>query len=177
MVTTLDVCIKAIDRLHASVDGACDELAKTIAGKLPAVSMLENRLMLKDEALYTTFVQCVEALHNAGYYAQAQETLTLHRSYDSSCGPLSQSPGLSRLKRVRAAARLAIGVEWALTKVRGLKPKNKDEIVASAKDILAKLAKKGLKVTELPIYLQGVLMSMSKHAPVEDKPAPVMDAP
>ena len=80
---------------------------------------------------------------------------------------------MSRLKRMRAAARLAIGVEWALTKVRGLKPKNQDEIVASAKDILAKLAKKGLKVAELPMYLQGVLMSMSKPVegkPVEDKP-------
>jgi hypothetical protein len=177
MATTLAVCIKGIDLLHASVDGACEELAKTIAGKLPAASMFDNRLLLKDQALYMTFVQSVDALHNGGYYAQAQETLALHRSYDSSCGPLSRSSGMSRLKRMRAAARLAIGVEWALTKVRGLKPKNKDEIVASAKDILGKLSKKGLKLTDLPVYLQGVLMSMSKHAPVEDKPVPVMDAP
>ena len=173
MTTSLQVCIKDVDRLHASVDGVCEELAKEIGAKLPAVSMVENRLILKEEALYLTFVQCVDALHTAGYYAQAQETLTLWRAYQSSCGPLVQSPGRSRLKRMRAAARLAIGVEWALTKVRGLKPKNKDEIVDSAKDILAKLAKKGLKVTELPIYLQGVLMSMSKPVagkPVEDKP-------
>ena len=181
MTTSLQVCIKDVDRLHASVDGVCEELAKTIAPKLQAVSMLENMLILKDQALYMTFVQCVDALHNAGYYAQAQETLTLHRSYDSSCGPLSQSPGMSRLKRMRAAARLAIGVEWALTKVRGLKPKNPDDIVASAKDIHAKLAKKGLNVAELPMYLQGVLMSMSKPVqdkPVEDKPedTPVEDA-
>jgi len=59
-----------------------------------------------------------------------------------------------------------------LTKVRCLKPKLPDDIETSAKDILAKLAKKGLKVAELPVYLQGVLMSMSQHKlpkPVEDK--------
>jgi hypothetical protein len=178
MAKSLLVCVEDVDRLHAAVDGFCEELAKTISAKLPAVSLQENRQILKDDALYLTFVQGVEVLQHAGHYAQAGETLTLHRSYETNCGPLSQSPGMSRLKRMRAAARLAIGVEWALTKVRGLKPKNKDEIVASAKDILAKLAKKGLKVTELPIYLQGVLMSMSK--PVEDKPVedkPVEDKP
>ena len=94
---------------------------------------------------------------------------------------------MSRLKRTRAVAKLAIGVEWALTRVKCLKPKDQDDIEVSAKDILAKLAKIGLKVADLPIYLQGVLMTMSKpklvrlveDKLVEDKPLadePVEDA-
>ena len=183
MAKSLLACVADVDRLHAEVDGFCDEMAKTISAKLPAVALQENRVILKDDVLYQTFVQGVEVLQHAGHYAQAGETLTLHRSYETTCGPLSQSPGMSRLKRTRAAAKLAIGVEWALTRVRCLKPKDQDDIEVSAKDILAKLAKKGLKVADLPIYLQGVLMTMSKPKlvkPVEDKPVeekPLADEP
>ena len=71
---------------------------------------------------------------------------------------------------------ILIGVEWALTKVRCRKPKLQDDIEASAKAILAKLAKKGLKGAQLRVYLQGVLMTMSKPKlvklvePVADEP-------
>ena len=183
MAKSLLVCVEDVDRLHAAVDRFCEDLAKTIWAKLPALALQENRQILKDDALYLTFVQGVEVLQHAGHYAQAGETLSLHRSYETNCGPLSQSPGMGRLKRMRAAAKLAIGVEWALTKVRCLKPKLPDEIETSAKDILAKLAKKGLKVAELPVYLQGVLMTMSKPKlvkPVEDKSVedkPLADEP
>jgi hypothetical protein len=48
---------------------------------------------------------------------------------------------------------ILIGVEWALTKVRCRKPKLQDDIEASAKAILAKLAKKGLKGAQLRVDL------------------------
>ena len=176
MAKSLLVCVADVDRLHAAVDGFCEELAKTISAKLPALSLQENRLILKEDALYMTFVQGVEALQHAGLYAQAGETLTLQKSYETKCGPLSKSIGMSRLKRMRAAAKLAIGIEWALTKIRSLKPKLPGDIEVYAKDILTKLAKKGLKVAELPAYLQGVLMKMSQPQVVEPV-EPVADEP
>ena len=169
---SLPTLSSTLDRGLVSWDGAFESLSQKMCDTMPSKALMANRAILKDEALYTTFVGCIEKVHNDSLYKEANSLLALVKTFEDQCGPLpSKMIGLMHLRRDRKAARMAIALEWAVTKIRTFPPKEVD-IPAHGKAIETKLTQKGLKLTDLPSYVKGMLDIMAKHVPSPAAAAP-----
>jgi hypothetical protein len=155
-----------------------DLVAKSISDMMPAASLIQNRLIMRDEVLYETLVKGVESAQQSGVYREATEIVLLLQQYESITKAMADLAlrSFARLKQARLYTRKCVALEWAVTKIKQHTPQTAEEIPAHADMIEAKLQKKGVLLKELPEYV-GKLLKAMRDAPMSNpKPEEVQPA-
>ena len=163
----------------AELCGLADELAKFS----PAQSLVENPSILKDSARLKTLESKCASLAKCPALHLSSERLALAKELEASISAFQKLPGRSTLSKRRRFAKLAIGVEYAVTEIHTLDVESSADIPTLAKRIAEKLKGKGMggaNQIPLPAYLSKVLAAMAKTvlpAEVPAAPTPPSEVP
>ena len=135
-------------------------LEADLSGVLPSSMALAQRSMMRDAATYETLVNACVKVVESGAYGLANATLDLAKKAESASVLPKKMPSLVQLRLTRSHARVCIGVEWAITKIKKITPSSPEDIPSHAAFIHSKLSLKGFSADVLPAYLSKVLTSM-----------------
>ena len=171
MEHNVEAVLTAADYMHtqqlAMVEGWVTkglDVVKQAKSTLPQSSLMRNPRMLVDAALFKTFHEEVKAYQESRLPMQINELYSVFKSALEMGCPNNKNLGnvCDSIKQLRSMARLMITHDWVVGKCTSFVPSDPVAVAEHGKMIKETVAKKKMKFSDLPGYIQTVVDKFSE---------------
>ena len=142
------------------------KLVDSLEKVLPDKVLVTSKVLLTSESHLKTLRSAIAVVIGGNLLQHASEALLALKKFTEGGGEMP--PDLKQvqkaLMKARRSGKIAISVDWAIGQTQGFQPKNGEDMVTNARNVLIKCKSKGVNREDdsMPEFLQSFLDGMVK---------------